>query len=384
MVWKQTVAGFETRIHDVDHVPPHCPTGPGRNDAQVDLHALRIINPPPHWLLPNMRLRLLELRPEPLEAWERRSPHLEPGRRPMALVTASSTVFVDYSGIGSMKVRYRVRPQVGSLGLAGRDLTTGFWATFLEPGPEPTATDRTLVIGDLTRIVLHFRACDRPTWVAPVRKASPYFLALIRTRSDRRSVPLIDNLMRSCDQRLCVCGDPDAATAMEACIHEALAALDPESLTDVRHSSATDSFWIQFAVGLSGSISLAELRINDLRDELVVEPAIPGDQGAVMTLTRKDGSPFEIDSASLQSALDSESSRRRQDAAHESSSTVGARVRAAHKSAGITQHELDRRTGLDQAVISNLETGKHDPRAGTLCRLAQAPDLSLAGPPGRR
>ncbi len=171
---------------------------------------------------------------------------------------------------------------------------------------------------------------------------------------------------------------PDAATAMEACIHEALAALDPASLTDVRHSSATDSFWIQFGDGLSGSISLAELRINDLRDELVVESAIPGDRGAVMTLTRKDGSPFEIDSASLRSALDSESCRRLQGATRESSSTVGAGVRAARKAAGITQHELGRRAGLDQAVFSNLETGKHDPRGGTLCRLAQALDLSLA------
>ncbi len=267
---------------------------------------------------------------------------------------------------------------MGSLGLDGRELTD-FWEEFCGSSPKPTIPDRTLVMGDLARIWLHFSACDQPTWVASVRKARPYFLAFIRTNNDRRSAPLIDDLMRSCDQRLLVCGDLDETKQLEACIHEALVALDPESLTDVRYSSATGSFWIQFGDGLSGSASLADLGLRDLRDELVLESGIPGDHGSVMILTRTDGSPFEIDSASLRSVLDLEFHQRLQDAAHASNATVGTRVRAARKVAGITQYELGRRAGLDQAVISNLETGKHDPRAETLRRLAQALNLSLAG-----
>ena len=293
-------------------------------------------------------------------------------------VTASSTVSVDYSGIGSRNAQDRVRACMASLGLVGQEFTD-FWETFCGSSPEPAIPDRTLVMGDLARIWLHVSACDRPSWTASVRRTRPYFLAFIRTNNDRRSTPQIGDLMRSCDQRLLVCGDLKETRQLEACIHEALTAFDPESLTDVRYSSATDSFWIQFGDGLSGSTGLADLGINDLRDELVLESGIPGDRGSVMVLTRTDGSPFEIDSASLRSVLDSEFRQRIRDAADASNATVGARVRAARKAAGITQYELGRRAGLDQAVISNLETGKHDPRAETLRRLAQALDLSLAG-----
>lgn len=296
----------------------------------------------------------------------------------MALMTERSTVYVDYSGIRSRKARDRVRACTGSLGLDGRELT-GFWEEFCGSGPEPTIPQRTLVMGDLARIWLHFSACDQSTWVASVRRARPYFLAFLRTNDDRRSAPLIDDLMRSCDQRLLVCGDLAETEQLEACIHEALVALDPESLTDVRYSSATDSFWIQFGDGLSGSTSLADLGIKDLRDELVLESGIPGDRGSAMILTRTDGSPFEIDSASLRSVLDSEFRQQLRDTTHASNAMVGARVRSARKAAGITQRELGRRAGLDQAVISNLETGKHDPRAETLRRLARALNLSLPG-----
>ena len=69
-VWKQTVAGSEVKIHDVDHMPPHCHADLGGKDVKVNLHTLQIINPPPHALPPTLRRRLLHLQPELLEAWE--------------------------------------------------------------------------------------------------------------------------------------------------------------------------------------------------------------------------------------------------------------------------------------------------------------------------
>ena len=69
-VWKQTVAGFEVKIHDVDHMPPHCHVDIGRKDAKVNLHTLEIMNPPPHGLPPKLRRRLLDLQPDLLKAWE--------------------------------------------------------------------------------------------------------------------------------------------------------------------------------------------------------------------------------------------------------------------------------------------------------------------------
>ncbi|KPK79790.1 MAG: hypothetical protein AMS25_11360 [Gemmatimonas sp. SM23_52] len=61
-----------------------------------------------------------------------------------------------------------------------------------------------------------------------------------------------------------------------------------------------------------------------------------------------------------------------------SDEAVGRRVRAARKYAGLTQVELGERADLDQAVISRLENGTHQPRVDTLERVAAALDMSLA------
>jgi transcriptional regulator with XRE-family HTH domain len=54
----------------------------------------------------------------------------------------------------------------------------------------------------------------------------------------------------------------------------------------------------------------------------------------------------------------------------------GVRLRAARTEAGLTQRELGSRTGLDQSVVSNLERGVHEPRLGTIERLADGLGLS--------
>jgi hypothetical protein len=45
-VWKQRVAGFEVRIHNVDHPPPHCHVVIDGRDVQVELFTLRVLRPP--------------------------------------------------------------------------------------------------------------------------------------------------------------------------------------------------------------------------------------------------------------------------------------------------------------------------------------------------
>ena len=50
-------------------------------------------------------------------------------------MTASLTVSVDYSGIGSRRAQDRVRACLGSLGLDGRELT-GFWEKLLPVGAD--------------------------------------------------------------------------------------------------------------------------------------------------------------------------------------------------------------------------------------------------------
>lgn len=57
--------------------------------------------------------------------------------------------------------------------------------------------------------------------------------------------------------------------------------------------------------------------------------------------------------------------------------SLGETVRRARASRRWSQAELSRRSGVSQANISVLETGKSDPRASTLAALAAALDLEL-------
>lgn len=56
---------------------------------------------------------------------------------------------------------------------------------------------------------------------------------------------------------------------------------------------------------------------------------------------------------------------------------VGARIRAVRESASLSQQELSRRSGIAQESSSRIETGRRDPRLGTLRRLAKGLGLSL-------
>ncbi|WP_294178479.1 helix-turn-helix domain-containing protein [uncultured Schumannella sp.] len=60
------------------------------------------------------------------------------------------------------------------------------------------------------------------------------------------------------------------------------------------------------------------------------------------------------------------------------SSRLGAQLEAARKSRALTQPELSRMTGIQQAEISRIERGLGNPTASTLLRLAGALDLNVA------
>lgn len=112
-----------------------------------------------------------------------------------------------------------------------------------------------------------------------VRTSRPYFLAFVRTERDRRCASAIDDLMRHCDRRLTVCGDPVGTRELESCVNEALAAHRPDSIADLRYVSRTESFWIEFSDGFVSGLTLGQLGIGDLRDGLVLESATVTDGG---------------------------------------------------------------------------------------------------------
>jgi transcriptional regulator with XRE-family HTH domain len=58
--------------------------------------------------------------------------------------------------------------------------------------------------------------------------------------------------------------------------------------------------------------------------------------------------------------------------------TSGRLLRAAREAAGISQHDLARRSGVPQPTISAIELGRHDANVATLSRLAASLESQVA------
>ena len=57
--------------------------------------------------------------------------------------------------------------------------------------------------------------------------------------------------------------------------------------------------------------------------------------------------------------------------------TVGERIRAARKEAGLTQKQLGEKLGVSAAMIGQYETGVRNPKLGTLKKIANALEIDL-------
>ena len=290
--------------------------------------------------------------------------------------TTRRALSVDLTEIGRKDTRQRLRESVEASGYELSDFHE-FWDHFLADGPG-TPPSHTLVVGDLSRFAKHYRAKGTHGWIASVRRMRPLFLALVRTRRDEGLAALIDDLLKASDLRMIVCRDTPSGTELQHGLTEALQALEPDSLLEVRYSPPRDSLWVQFGDGFSGTVDWATLGIEDLRDELVAESVNVGETGRTLEMSRTDGDLFEIDAASVRAVLDREFRRSLNEQATDANETVGVWLRKAREGAALTQVALSERTGIDQAVISRLEAGKQRPRIDTLRRISSALDMTVS------
>jgi len=288
-----------------------------------------------------------------------------------------SRIQLDTSEVGRADLRARLLASVRSMGYAVEDCT-GFWPTLLS-GETPTRAERELVVCDLARLATHFETTGHHEWVSAVRKLKPLFVALVRTQKDVRYVALVDDLVRLSDSRVWVCEPDDEEGGMRRCLGQALAAMEPLALVEVRYSTLADQLWVQFGDGFAAQVGWDELGMEDLVAEcLDPESAIVGSRGTTVELAKRDGGLFEIDSASIRALLDQGHAERLRQQAEIAEATVGERLRSSRRAAGLTQIDLSERTGLDQAVISRLERGRHRPRFDTLQRIAAGLGISVA------
>lgn len=156
-----------------------------------------------------------------------------------------------------------------------------------------------------------------------------------------------------------------------------------ESMADVsrrveeaRFFAVDSVLYIKFDDGLERVVRWSEL---PFARSLAFAPAAaaPGAGGESVRLTDETGRDIEISGSSLRAALDSEYRARLRSGDDSERRAVGARIRALRKSASVSQQELASRAGMAQESLSRIETGRRDPRLGTLRRLARGLGLSL-------
>lgn len=69
-VYKRKIAGYEVKIHNVDHLPPHCHAYIDGRDAQIDIRTVEILYPPPHRIPSKLRKGIIAEQDALFEAWE--------------------------------------------------------------------------------------------------------------------------------------------------------------------------------------------------------------------------------------------------------------------------------------------------------------------------
>jgi DNA-binding XRE family transcriptional regulator len=133
---------------------------------------------------------------------------------------------------------------------------------------------------------------------------------------------------------------------------------------------------LRFEDGLERAVRWVDLPFARRLEFSPVAAAVGAD-GECVSLTDEAGREVDVSAASLRAALD-EGYRARLLSAHDGERRiVGARIRAVRESVSLSQLELSRRTGIAQESLSRIETGRRDPRLGTLQRLARGMGLSL-------
>jgi DNA-binding XRE family transcriptional regulator len=292
----------------------------------------------------------------------------------MVTTESNKPLILDLSEVRHREVQEQVKASLADLGCHYRTVSS-FWDYF--PSNSNRLAKRSVIATDLAFLARHFRKTDdRHAWIASVRKYQLYFVAFVRTKEDEQYADLVDDLVRHCDLRISVC-KTFRARDVTACMHDAVSSFDPATLSSVRYSMQRQGFGVEFGDGLLGFVRWIDLGLQSFLQQLVLESATVGSRGRTLELSQKDGTLFEIDSLSIRSLLDTALRHHIQASADAALVAVGQRIREARQRSGLTQDELSGISGIDQALISKMERGQHQPRYDTMSKLATSLGMSI-------
>ncbi|HYW35843.1 MAG TPA: helix-turn-helix transcriptional regulator [Balneolaceae bacterium] len=289
---------------------------------------------------------------------------------------------IDLTEVKERKSRNSIKNLIEETGFPFK-VFSNFWSHFEEK--ENDITRNAIVISDLHSTINHCKKINQELWKYKVQKNKPYFISIIRNKRDERVADLIDNLLKISNNRLTVIKTTKYFSKKED--HKELLDklqkiiarnFNPDALEKVSFNKSKDSFIIEFNDASFGEVSLKELDIQSLKNDLLLDSVQISDQGNAIELFTKKGEIFDIDAQVLKSFISTKTRDKIKNDAELTAQNVGNQIKAARKMNNLTQENLSELTNIDQAIISKIETGKHLPRFDTISRIANGLDITVS------
>lgn len=296
---------------------------------------------------------------------------------------------VDLSGLSSDRLRQEIRSALAAerpLPIRERDGAwsgPGAWVHQVS-GEDPQPA---LLFSDLSNVAAAVTPRTAPTWLTTSRLRRLWVVAFIGESAAPEESSRAEGILRSLDGRVSLLAEPRFSLVFRRwkgageCVRNAVAMLDEHALLEVRIVPDPPRFLLRFGDGLVGVLTPEQVGLSGMSETLSLHSAAAGPGGRTLQIAPRPGGGGE--GAALEAEFlrrmvgEAGGARQAESVLSGSSVPVGARIRAARTFRGLSQVELGRRIGMNQAVISNLERGVHSPRADTLKRIARGLGLSL-------
>lgn len=287
---------------------------------------------------------------------------------------SAQVIDYDVAAIGSVAVRRQLEGTLNGLSLHKRD---GVWET-LSQARRRFPSARTLLVGDLFHLT-RSRGLDHLAGGPP----SLSIVFLVRTQRDRRLLLRPDIAMRLGDDRFFVLNftssakEPGASATLTDYFRMIVERLQPGRVVAARYSSVDEVLWLEFGDGLERAVRWSSLPFA-ARLGLVPASACARAHGQSVLLVDADGAEIDIDAGVLRSAVDAGFRRSMVEQHGSARGALGAKIHRLREECGLTQQQVEARSGIPQETLSRIENGRRDPRLGTLEKLATALSMDVS------
>ncbi|MHB9052409.1 MAG: helix-turn-helix domain-containing protein [Thermoleophilia bacterium] len=281
----------------------------------------------------------------------------------------------DASPIGSKSVRREVEGTLEDLFMKRCD---GVWQAVKDQS-RLLLQSRTFIIGDLDRLIPH-------GWSLDFLAATPSrmtFVFLIRTYRDRKRLfepqiaqSLNDEKFFLLDLGCAPNARPERHAAFTVFFRSLAERLQPDRVTLAKYSFQDDTLWLEFGDGLERALRWSDLAFAR-KTKFKPISASAGDHGQSVSMINSSGKELDVDAGALRSLVDSEYRIAMESRDNVERELVGSRLKVIREQRGVSQEQLSKSSGIAQESLSRIETGRRDPRIGTLRKIAAGLDMTL-------